>query len=96
MLSPPAPLCCKPGCQTLCAEPSCPLLLWTRLLYPVLCVHAPLQSERDALQWAAWEKQQKEINKLQEMAARLTGGAQSGRAAQVSGWHVVAARQCGT
>ncbi len=35
-----------------------------------------------ALQWNAWEKQQKEINKHKEIILRLSGGAQSGRAAQ--------------
>ena len=35
-----------------------------------------------ALQWTAWEKQQKEIAKHQEIIQRLSGGAQSGRAAQ--------------
>ncbi len=39
------------------------------------------QSEREALQWAAYEKQQKEIEKNQELIRRLAGGAQSGRAA---------------
>ena len=41
-----------------------------------------LQSERVALQWSAWEKQQKEIAKHQDIIQRLAGGAQSGRAAQ--------------
>ena len=40
------------------------------------------KSERVALQWSAWEKQQKEIAKQQDIIARLAGGAQSGRAAQ--------------
>lgn len=40
------------------------------------------KSERVALQWSAWEKQQKEIAKNQDIIARLSGGAQSGRAAQ--------------
>ena len=35
-----------------------------------------------ALQWSAWEKQQKEIAKHQDIIQRLAGGAQSGRAAQ--------------
>ena len=39
------------------------------------------KSEREALQWAAYEKQQKELEKHQELARRLAGGAQSGRAA---------------
>eukprot|EP00878_Enallax_costatus_P031305 GHUV01034225.1.p1 GENE.GHUV01034225.1~~GHUV01034225.1.p1 ORF type:complete len:665 (+),score=134.63 GHUV01034225.1:184-2178(+) len=39
------------------------------------------KTEREALQWAAYEKQQKEIEKLQDMVRRLSGGAQSGRAA---------------
>ncbi len=43
---------------------------------------ARTQSEREALQWAAWEKQQKEISKHQELIQRLSGGAQSGRASQ--------------
>ena len=34
------------------------------------------------MQWSAWEKQQKEIAKHQEIIQRLSGGAQSGRAAQ--------------
>jgi hypothetical protein len=41
----------------------------------------PLQSEREALQWVAYEKQQKEIEKNQDLIRRLSGGAQSGRAA---------------
>eukprot|EP00197_Chlamydomonas_leiostraca_P006476 CAMPEP_0202869404 /NCGR_PEP_ID=MMETSP1391-20130828/12431_1 /ASSEMBLY_ACC=CAM_ASM_000867 /TAXON_ID=1034604 /ORGANISM="Chlamydomonas leiostraca, Strain SAG 11-49" /LENGTH=706 /DNA_ID=CAMNT_0049549717 /DNA_START=43 /DNA_END=2163 /DNA_ORIENTATION=- len=40
------------------------------------------KSERTALQWAAWEKQQKEIAKHTEIMQRLAGGAQSGRASQ--------------
>eukprot|EP00955_Chlamydomonas_euryale_P055097 356031-Chlamydomonas_euryale.AAC.16 len=40
------------------------------------------KSEATALQWAAWEKQQKEVTKHRELIARLSGGAQSGRAAQ--------------
>ena len=40
------------------------------------------KSEKVALQWASWEKQQKEIAKQQDIIARLSGGAQSGRAAQ--------------
>lgn len=40
-----------------------------------------VQSEREALQWAAYEKQQKELEKQQDIVRRLTGGAQSGRAA---------------
>eukprot|EP00879_Flechtneria_rotunda_P011902 GHRR01012431.1.p1 GENE.GHRR01012431.1~~GHRR01012431.1.p1 ORF type:complete len:661 (+),score=250.45 GHRR01012431.1:1092-3074(+) len=39
------------------------------------------KSEREALQWTAYEKQQKEIDKLQDLIRRLSGGAQSGRAA---------------
>jgi ATPase subunit of ABC transporter with duplicated ATPase domains len=35
-----------------------------------------------ALQYVAWEKQQKELAKHQEIIQRLSGGAQSGRAAQ--------------
>ncbi len=51
-------------------------------------VHNPMsvscpQSEKTALQWAAWEKQQKEIAKQEEIMQRLAGGAQSGRASQV-------------
>ena len=42
-----------------------------------------LQNEKTALQWAAWEKQQKEIAKQEEIMQRLAGGAQSGRASQV-------------
>ncbi|KAG2485398.1 hypothetical protein HYH03_015884 [Edaphochlamys debaryana] len=40
------------------------------------------KSEKTALQWAAWEKQQKEIAKQEEIMQRLAGGAQSGRASQ--------------
>ncbi|KAG2431609.1 hypothetical protein HYH02_013302 [Chlamydomonas schloesseri] len=40
------------------------------------------KSEATALQWAAWEKQQKEIAKQEEIIQRLAGGAQSGRASQ--------------
>lgn len=42
-----------------------------------------LQSERAAQQWAAWEKQQKELEKNEDIIKRLAGGAQSGRASQV-------------
>lgn len=45
-----------------------------------------MKAEKDALQWAAFEKQQKEIEKHQDIIRRLTGGAQSGRAA--SAWIV--------
>ena len=38
-----------------------------------------------ALQWSAWEKQQKEIAKHQDIIQRLAGGAQSGRAAWGAG-----------
>lgn len=38
------------------------------------------KSERIAQQWAAYEKQQKEIARQEEMVLRLAGGAQSGRA----------------
>jgi ATPase subunit of ABC transporter with duplicated ATPase domains len=31
------------------------------------------KSEREALQWTAYEKQQKEIDKLQDMVRRLSG-----------------------
>lgn len=31
------------------------------------------KNEREALQWAAYEKQQKEIEKLQDMVRRLSG-----------------------
>lgn len=31
------------------------------------------KSEREALQWTAYEKQQKEIEKLQDMVRRLSG-----------------------
>lgn len=41
------------------------------------------QSEQFALQWVAWEKQQKELEKHREIIQRLSGGAQSGRASQV-------------
>mmetsp|Transcript_5166 Transcript_5166/g.11242 ORF Transcript_5166/g.11242 Transcript_5166/m.11242 type:complete len:696 (+) Transcript_5166:136-2223(+) len=40
------------------------------------------KSEKVALQWASWEKQQKELAKQEEIVQRLAGGAQSGRAAQ--------------
>jgi hypothetical protein len=36
----------------------------------------------DALQYAAWEKQNKEIERQNDLIKRLSGGAQSGRAAQ--------------
>ncbi|WIA42252.1 hypothetical protein OEZ86_008269 [Tetradesmus obliquus] len=39
------------------------------------------KAEREALQWAAYERQQKEVDKLQDLVRRLAGGAQSGRAA---------------
>ena len=39
------------------------------------------KAEKEALQWAAWEKQQKEVDKLKDIIQRLSGGAQSGRAA---------------
>eukprot|EP01026_Neomeris_dumetosa_P057442 TRINITY_DN528_c0_g2_i2.p1 TRINITY_DN528_c0_g2~~TRINITY_DN528_c0_g2_i2.p1 ORF type:complete len:439 (-),score=81.31 TRINITY_DN528_c0_g2_i2:305-1567(-) len=39
------------------------------------------KEERLAQQWAAWEAQQKEIKRLEDMISRLAGGAQSGRAA---------------
>jgi ATPase subunit of ABC transporter with duplicated ATPase domains len=39
------------------------------------------KAEREALQWAAYEKQQKEIERQQDLVRRLSGGAQSGRAA---------------
>eukprot|EP00798_Chlamydomonas_sp_ICE-L_P019983 gene19983-26697_t len=38
------------------------------------------KNEKTALQWSAWEKQQKELAKQQEIIKRLSGGAQSGRA----------------
>eukprot|EP01023_Acetabularia_acetabulum_P062333 TRINITY_DN7661_c0_g5_i1.p1 TRINITY_DN7661_c0_g5~~TRINITY_DN7661_c0_g5_i1.p1 ORF type:complete len:680 (-),score=114.48 TRINITY_DN7661_c0_g5_i1:133-2112(-) len=38
------------------------------------------KQERLAQQWAAWEAQQKEIKRLNDMIQRLQGGAQSGRA----------------
>ncbi|KAG1676928.1 hypothetical protein FOA52_014804 [Chlamydomonas sp. UWO 241] len=40
------------------------------------------KSEAAALQFAAWEKQNKEIERQQDLIKRLSGGAQSGRAAQ--------------
>lgn len=40
------------------------------------------KSERYAQQLAAYEKQQKELKKLRELVQKLSGGAQSGRAAQ--------------
>jgi ATPase subunit of ABC transporter with duplicated ATPase domains len=43
------------------------------------------KAEREALQWAAFEKQQKEIEKNQDLIRRLSGGAQSGRAAGAQG-----------
>jgi len=39
------------------------------------------KAERDALQWQAFEKQQKELDRQQDLVRRLSGGAQSGRAA---------------
>jgi ATPase subunit of ABC transporter with duplicated ATPase domains len=33
------------------------------------------KAEREALQWAAYERQQKEIDKLQDLIRRLSGGA---------------------
>jgi ATPase subunit of ABC transporter with duplicated ATPase domains len=36
------------------------------------------KSEREALQWAAYERQQKEIEKLQDLVRRLSGEACSG------------------
>jgi ATPase subunit of ABC transporter with duplicated ATPase domains len=39
------------------------------------------KAEKDALQWAAFEKQQKELERQQDLIRRLSGGAQSGRAA---------------
>lgn len=38
------------------------------------------KEEKTAQQWVAWEKQQKEIERQEEMARRLAGGANSGRA----------------
>ncbi|KAL4439755.1 hypothetical protein ABPG75_002756 [Micractinium tetrahymenae] len=38
------------------------------------------KEERTALQWVAWEKQQKEIARQEEMMRRLAAGANSGRA----------------
>lgn len=38
------------------------------------------KKEKEALQWAAYEKQQKEIEKQEEIIRRLAGGGQSGRA----------------
>ncbi|GLI58502.1 hypothetical protein VaNZ11_000233, partial [Volvox africanus] len=40
------------------------------------------KNEKTALQWSAWEKQQKEIARQEEIMQRLAGGAQSGRASQ--------------
>lgn len=39
------------------------------------------KEEKNGQQWAAWEKQQKEIARQTEIVQRLSGGAQSGRAA---------------
>jgi len=39
------------------------------------------KADREALQWAAYEKQQKELERQQDLVRRLSGGAQSGRAA---------------
>ena len=40
-----------------------------------------LKAEKSALQWVAYEKQQKELERQQDIVRRLSGGAQSGRAA---------------
>ncbi|KAK9842531.1 hypothetical protein WJX81_004688 [Elliptochloris bilobata] len=40
-----------------------------------------VKAEKTAAQWVAWEKQQKEIARQTDLIARLSGGAQSGRAA---------------
>lgn len=60
------------------------LSMWTSIgLGCVTCCPLHSQREREALQWAAYEKQQKEIAKHEEIMQRLAGGAQSGRASQV-------------
>lgn len=38
------------------------------------------KEEREAQQWVAWEKQQKEIGRQEEMVRRLSAGARAGRA----------------
>lgn len=38
------------------------------------------KNEQTAQQWAAWEKQQKEIQRQSELISRLSGGSQAGRA----------------
>ncbi|KAI3431868.1 hypothetical protein D9Q98_010619 [Chlorella vulgaris] len=38
------------------------------------------KEEQDAQQWVAWEKQQKEIGRQEEMVRRLSAGARAGRA----------------
>ena len=38
------------------------------------------KNEQTAQQWAAWEKQQKEIQRQADLIARLSGGSQAGRA----------------
>jgi len=39
------------------------------------------KAERTAAAWVAWERQQKEVARLRDLVTRLSGGAQSGRAA---------------
>lgn len=41
-----------------------------------------MQAEKEAIQFVAWEKQNKEIERQQDLIRRLAGGAQSGRASQ--------------
>lgn len=83
---PVAPLSLPPGPHTCPLWPPSTRSPLHSLLPPALAfphLPAPPQNEKAALQWAAWEKQQKEIAKLEELALRLAGGAQSGRASQV-------------
>jgi hypothetical protein len=71
-------------CGTATATTCCLLVMGTIWLVHVCSFACPhVQREREALQWAAYEKQQKEIAKQQEIIQRLSGGAQSGRASQV-------------
>lgn len=42
------------------------------------CHRVTLQAEKDAIQWAAWEKQNKEIERQNDLIRRLAGGAQVG------------------
>lgn len=58
---------------------ACPVLLLILVHFDVSLVqgnytqYVAAKSEREALQWTAYEKQQKEIEKLQDMVRRLSG-----------------------